>query len=132
MEPRTNNQLEDEESHQQELFYDMLMIVIGCLIYLISAPLVWLHYLLLAIPAILIVFRPLNSVYLLKPRHIVIRLIIPAISVAVINFNVLRVLHDISSYYLLTALYTFPLIFYCLMLLELWYLKSGTPPQNNV
>lgn len=37
---------------------DALMIAIGCLIYLLSAPLVWLHYYLATLPMIMVLLRP--------------------------------------------------------------------------
>jgi len=41
-----------------ELFEDMLMVSIGCLIYLLCMTLVWLHYFLLIIPMALVALRP--------------------------------------------------------------------------
>ncbi len=55
-------------------FEDTLMTSIGCLIYLLSAPLVWFHYFVLTIPMMLVVFRPLRDSCCLKtPGRLVYR-----------------------------------------------------------
>jgi hypothetical protein len=47
--------LEDPPSAAVE---DLAAVGAGCLIYLLSSPMVWLHYLLLALPAALVLLRP--------------------------------------------------------------------------
>jgi hypothetical protein len=37
---------------------DLLLIGAGCLVVLLSSPLVWLHYLILALPAVVVLIRP--------------------------------------------------------------------------
>lgn len=37
---------------------DVLLIGAGCLVVLLSSPLVWLHYLILALPAVIALIRP--------------------------------------------------------------------------
>lgn len=50
-----------ETSGDYEAFQkDALMVCVGCLVYLISARLVWLHYVVLAVPAILFLLSPLR------------------------------------------------------------------------
>lgn len=46
------------DDRERELLGDILMTAMGCLIYLLSASLAWLHYFILTIPMLLILFRP--------------------------------------------------------------------------
>jgi hypothetical protein len=46
---------------ERELFKDALVVGLGCLVYLLSAPLAWLHYYLLAAPAAICMLRPIGD-----------------------------------------------------------------------
>jgi len=124
---RANNNGANQERDKKDLLNDMPMIIMGCLIYLISAPLVWLHYLILAIPAVLMIFRPLhNSAYSFTKSNMMILRIIPAIPVVLLNVNILRLLNDTNNYYLFIGAYALPLIFYGITLMEFRHVKSRT------
>ena len=47
-----------EGKNYSEFTQDALMVSTGCLIYLLSGPLVWIHYYVLAIPMFLLALRP--------------------------------------------------------------------------
>jgi hypothetical protein len=68
---------------KQESFEDILMTGMGCLIYLMSAALVWLHYFILAIPMALFVLRPQKEASAL-PFYRPLRYALGAISVILI------------------------------------------------
>jgi hypothetical protein len=48
-------------NREKDLFDDMLAVAAGCLIYLLSMSLVWLHYFVLAVPMALIALRPSSA-----------------------------------------------------------------------
>ena len=49
---------ENRRNPNSDLFNDILIVSAGCLIYLLSAPLVWLHYYMLAVPSAIFMLRP--------------------------------------------------------------------------
>lgn len=108
---------ENTNAHFNE---NLLMISIGLLIYLLSGPVVWGHYFICTIPAMLIIFRPLeclrplNNYALTVPRILVV-LTFVGISIQ----SVVAVPEDIAM-----LANSCVIILFLLALWELWRLKK--------
>jgi len=85
------------EGSERELFEDMLMVAIGCLTYLLSATLVWLHYYLLTIPMALITLRPLMSDDSRAGFGAVVRRIIAAAAIILIAELPIRIVFSVTE-----------------------------------
>jgi hypothetical protein len=112
---------------------DIMIVGLGCLIYLIAARLVWLHYYLLAIPSILSLLRlyaisPSNESRGLNPRML---LLVFAIVLLSLNplLTTLKLRTDIpaSVMCISATLVLFSLTFY-----ELWQWGSMSESSDNV
>jgi hypothetical protein len=72
------------EDSEEPYFEDMLMVAIGCLIYLLSATLVWLHYFVLTVPMALIALRPSGNNKAAKSHAAVFSRILAAVAIVLI------------------------------------------------
>jgi hypothetical protein len=59
--PKTVTRMNEIGESEKEAYRDFLMVALGCLIYVLSSPMVWVHYYVLAIPAALFALRPLRD-----------------------------------------------------------------------
>jgi hypothetical protein len=75
----------------------MLMVAIGCLTYLLSATLVWLHYYILTIPMALIALRPPNSSDPEPGVGMAVRRVIAAAAIILIAEIPLRTLFSVTE-----------------------------------
>ncbi len=108
---------------------DVATVSTGALIFLLSSSLVWLHYFILVIPAIIYIFRPEN--YLSQNNSIgkliVIKRFLPAIALLLVsNEPLLRLssIIQVTSHFTAAAICSAALIFYFLMLWELKHLRE--------
>jgi hypothetical protein len=83
----------------RELFEDIFMVATGCLIYLLSATLVWLHYYILTIPMALIVLRPIVGEGSGSIFGAVTRRIVGAAAIVIIAELPIRVLFSVTDPY---------------------------------
>ncbi len=86
-----------EEDAERELFEDMLMVAVGCLTYLLSATLVWLHYYFLTIPMALIALRPQRNNDQKPGVAIVVRRFIAAAAIILIAELPIRTLFSVME-----------------------------------
>jgi hypothetical protein len=108
---------------------DVATVSTGALIFLLSSSLVWLHYFILVIPAIIYIFRPEN--YLSQNNSIgkliVIKRFLPAIALLLVsNEPLLRLspIIQVTPHFTAAAICSGTLIFYFLMLWELKHLRE--------
>jgi len=62
---RRANEVPPEQGRKREIIENAQIIGLGCLVHMITTSLVWLHYYLLAIPMIIVAFRP----WIRTPAH---------------------------------------------------------------
>lgn len=85
------------EDSERELFEDMVMVAVGCLTYLLSATLVWLHYYLLTIPMALIALRPQRSNDSEHGVGMIVRRLIAAAAIILIAELPIRTLFSVAE-----------------------------------
>lgn len=77
---------------------DALMVAVGCLIYVLSARLVWLHYYVLTIPMAIFILRPQGAFHQpARSRGITIRRVLGAVAIVAITINPLQALFGIRA-----------------------------------
>ena len=85
---------------KSEFFEDTLLVGLGCLIYLLSAPLVWIHYYILAIPAIIFILRPIDNFgSQISKRNIVISRTLSVFAVIMISLTPVQIFFGFKSPY---------------------------------
>ncbi len=123
--PKTEN---GESGRERELLEDMLMVAAGCLIYLLSATLVWLHYFVLTVPMALIILRPLGAARPTASWAVVTRRILAAAAVVVIAELPIRTLFSVTNpYHSAILLDAATLMLFGLGMWELLLLGKGVP-----
>jgi hypothetical protein len=101
--------------------HDVMIVGLGCLVYLIAARLVWLHYYLLSIPSILSLLR----LYANSPRRescrLNLRMLLLVVAVVLVSLNplltILKLRTDIPASVMCVAA---TLVLFSLTLYELW------------
>lgn len=73
------------EGPDRESVEDTLFLGAGCLIYLLSAPLVWQHYFVLTVPILALVFRPTGSSNPAGVPELLARRILPVTALLLLN-----------------------------------------------
>ena len=99
--------------HERNLAEDWLMVGAGCLIYLLSAPLVWIHYLLLTVPATIFLLRPVYPLRLFQHGFAPYRCAIAALTIAglmITPYVKLFNIGDVRTVIIVTSLSTFSLL----------------------
>jgi hypothetical protein len=118
----------DESGPERELLEDMLMVSAGCLIYLLSATLVWLHYFVLTVPMALIILRPSGTARPTASWAMVIRLVLAAAAIVVIAELPIRTLFSVTNaYHSAMLLDAATLTLFGLGMWELLSLGKGVP-----
>jgi hypothetical protein len=129
----TNIDLKKEKGYRQDLKEDFLedvaMVSTGALIFLLSSSLVWLHYFILVIPAIIYIFRPENylSQNISIGKLIIIKRFLPLAAFLLVSNELLLMLSPIiqvTPQFTAAAICSGTLIFYFLMLWELKHLRE--------
>ncbi|MBI4833162.1 MAG: hypothetical protein HY801_16725, partial [Candidatus Lindowbacteria bacterium] len=92
--PETN---ESKRNPGRYLFEDMLAVATGCLIYLLSATLVWLHYFLFTIPMALLVLRPAGAFRTKKTHELAVQRLLAIVSVLLIAEYPIRRLFSVTD-----------------------------------
>jgi hypothetical protein len=116
---------------ERAFFEDALVVASGCLTYLLCAQLVWLHYFLLTIPMILIVFRPFDQSRSLTTFEVFLRRILPAAAVTSLAVNPVGNLFMISNIrYIALIVVVSTLSLFGLGLWELWNLGNRSQQEN--
>jgi hypothetical protein len=121
----------DTEQHFERKFLeDTVMVGIGCLIYLLSARLVWLHYYILIIPAAMFILRPENTGYRkIGLRNITIRRLFGSAVIIAVAINPLQTIFGIkSSPYDVTLMLSIST--FTLFLLTMWEFENIRFLQN--
>jgi hypothetical protein len=108
---------------------DVAMVSAGALIFLLSSSLVWLHYFILVIPAIIYIFRPENylSQNISIGKLIIIKRFLPAIALLLVANEPLLMLSpviQVTPHFNAAAICSGTLILYFLMLWELKHLRE--------
>jgi hypothetical protein len=106
-----------------DAYKDSIIISMGCLIYLLSARLVWLHYYVLALPAVIISFRPYSEKRLLSNWTLFFRYPLVATMTAMIALSPIISLFIKSNYHQVAAVTVGLLIAFMLMFDALFELK---------
>jgi hypothetical protein len=118
----------NESGRERELFEDMLMVATGCLIYLLSATLVWLHYFVLTVPMTLIILRPSDAARPTASWAMVTRRVLAAAAVVVIAELPIRTLFSVTNaYHSAMLLDAATLTLFGLGMWELLSLGKGVP-----
>lgn len=73
------------EAPDREFLEDVLVVGAGCLVYLLSAPLVWQHYFLLAVPTLVLSFRPTPTPSPARTSEVLARRILPALALLALS-----------------------------------------------
>jgi hypothetical protein len=90
---------DDKHYRETELLQEFLIVGSGCLLYLLSARLVWLHYYLLSIPLALLLLRPLNMSPSPAAWGLVMRRLLAALALVLVGSNPLVSLFKLSDPY---------------------------------
>jgi len=86
-----------KEDLDRAFFEDVLMVAVGCLIYLLSCPLVWLHYFVLTIPAALFILRPHITVSTPVTLAVIVRRFFSVAAIMIIAINPMQALSGIRA-----------------------------------
>ena len=115
---------EGNQGQKRALHEDMLMVASGGLIYLLSAPLVWIHYIILVIPITLFVFRPRDSSQPVSSSEIFTQRIIPIVAIIGLSMEPVRFFDISTPVFVAISACASILLLFGLALLELHHLKK--------
>jgi len=117
--------IEGEDDKEKAFFEDVLMVIAGSLIYLLSCPLVWLHYFILTIPAALFILRPHAAVSTPAILKMIARRFFSVVAISIIAINPLQMLFGTSaSNYIPFAVSLSTFMLYILTLRELKNIRT--------
>lgn len=123
----------DESGREGELFEDMLMVAVGCLIYILSATLVWLHYFVLTVPMALIILRPSDAARPTASWMVATRRVLAAAAVLVMAELPIRTLFSVTNaYHSAILLDAATLTLFGLGMWELSFLGKGAPARREL
>jgi len=89
----------DQPGRDRAFFEDALMVSMGCLIYLLSAPLVWFHYFVLTLPMIFVAFRPFRNAGRIRTAELLIRRILAVVAVIGLTVDPVVAIFKITTHY---------------------------------
>jgi len=105
---------------------DLIMVATGCLIYLLSAPLVWVHYFVLALPIVFVIFRPQQRVDGSFVGLIIRRTLAGVALVGLASESVFALFESVTFFWVALVQCTCTLILFVLALCELFCLRKNT------
>ncbi len=121
-------ELTTEEGPDCDFLRDELMVAAGCLVYLLSAPLAWIHYFLLTLPMIVISFRPLGAQ--VPQAGILVRRGLGAVALLGLSVHPIATLFGASDPHFFALTFSgSTLILFGLALWEMWLIAPSVQPS---
>jgi len=120
----------DQADESREVFENILLFSVGCIVTMLASGVVWLHYYLLTIPMLLFAFRPIQAPGRMKNLPVLMLRVLPAIALVCLLDTVITRLVGVDglTYSRVTAMTSILILFVA----GLWQLGYGVSDQRHL